>query len=208
MSITPKTLSAIQQAGEAIDKARQELTSAVTNHAQRVMAAIKHDPTHRDNEKALEDWKALTQLAREVETAEKQFRTIYFTAEQMVMQEVQVLPALTSHTTSPKTPPASNPPQIQDVIAKPAIKKAKKSKVAVLTPVATDAPKVNKLSKNDQKVLDHLGAVLQGREWTRLTLQSIAVGAGIPNGSSAAAMKRLLNGKRIEVDARGHYRLV
>ncbi|MBK6649089.1 MAG: hypothetical protein IPG42_04870 [Betaproteobacteria bacterium] len=91
MSITPQTLSSIQKAGEAIEAARQALAHAVTEHAQRVMGAIKHNPTHPDNEKSLEDWKALTQLAREVETAEQKFRTIYFTAEQMVCKRFKSL---------------------------------------------------------------------------------------------------------------------
>lgn len=197
MSITPQTLSAIQTAGEAIDTARQILANAVTEHAQRVMGAIKHDPTHSDNEKSLDDWKALTQLAREVESVEQQFRTIYFKAEQMVMQEVQVLPALSHQATSPQAPTVSSAAVVQDVIAKPASQKAKKSGKAT----------AGKLSKNDQKVLTHLSTLLSRRSWTRLTLQSIALGAGIPNGSSAAAIKRLLSAQRIAVDDQGQYRL-
>jgi hypothetical protein len=229
MSITPTTLSAIQQAGAAIDKARELLAHSVTEHAQRVMGAIKHDPTHRDNEQALEDWKALTQLAREVETAEQQFRTIYFAAERMVMQEVQVLPALTNQASRHKPEPAMDTPQIQDVIAKPAIKKVTKAKAkkkvasvsaapnaplqaaatakVVIAEAVTATPAL-KLSKNDQKVLGHLQTVLSNKSVTRLTLQSIALGAGIPNGSSAAAMSRLIKGKKVEVDAQGQYRLV
>ncbi len=224
MSINPTTLSAIQQAGAAIYAARELLAHSVTEHAQRVMGAIKHDPTHRDNEQFLEDWKALTQLAREVETAEQQFRTIYFAAERMVMQEVQVLPALTNQASSPKVEPATNTAQIQDVVAKPVSKKAVKPKTAkkvasgvkaINSPVETGAtPDVVtaapalKLSKNDQKVLGHLQTVLSNNSGTRLTLQSIALGAGIPNGSSAAAMSRLIKAKMVEVDAQGQYRLV
>ena len=229
MSITPTTLSAIQQAGAAIDKARELLAHSVTEHAQRVMGAIKHDPTHRDNEQSLEGWKALTQLAREVETAEQQFRTIYFAAERMVMQEVQVLPALTNQASRPKPEPAMDTPQIQDVIAKPATKKVTKAKAkkkvvsvsaapnaplqaaatakVVIAEAVTATPAL-KLSKNDQKVLGHLQTVLSNKSVTRLTLQSIALGAGIPNGSSAAAMSRLIKAKMVEVDAQGQYRLV
>lgn len=227
MSITPKTLSAIQQAGAAIDKARELLAHSVTDHAQRVMGAIKHDPTHRDNEQSLEDWKALTQLAREVELAEQQFRTIYFTAEQMVMQEVQVLPALTHQAASLKVGPAMNAAQVQDVVAKPVSKKAVKAKTAkqaasrvktgsVAKEPATDtkaasasasASPVLKLSKNDLKVLSHLQTVLSAKTGMRLTQHSIAAGAGIPNGSSAASMGRLLKANKIEVDNQGQYRL-
>ena len=205
MSITPQTLSSIQKAGEAIEAARQALAHAVTEHAQRVMGAIKHNPTHPDNEKSLEDWKALTQLAHEVETAEQQFRAIYFTAEQMVMQEVQVLPALAHQSASPKES-TSTQSVIQDVIAKPVIKRAKKSKMTIVT--ASSASPAIKLSKNDKKVLDHLKTLLSGSSWTRLTLQNIALGAGIPNGSSAASMNRLLKAKQVEIDAQGQYRLV
>jgi hypothetical protein len=229
MCITPTTLSAIQQAGAAIYAARELLAHSVTEHAQRVMGAIKHDPTHRDNEQSLEDWKELTKLAREVEAADLQFRTIYFTAERMVMQEVQVLPALTNQASSSKAEPAMDTPQIQDVIAKPATKKATKAKAKkkvisvsaapnapikataatkVVTAKAVAASTAPKLSKNDQKVLGHLQTVLSNKSVTRLTLQSIAIGAGIPNGSSAAAMSRLIKGNKVEVDAQGQYRLI
>ena len=204
MSITPQTLSSIQQAGEAINTARQELAHAVTEHAQRVMGAIKHDPTNRDNEKSLDDWKALTQLAREVETAEQQFRTIYFTAEQMVMQEVQVLPALAHQASSPRESSASDTSLVQDVVAKPVHKPTKKVKKAE----ASASSVSSNLSKNDQKVMGHLRTLLSDKSWSRLTLQSIALGAGIPNGSSAASMKRLLKVKQIEVNVQGQYRLV
>lgn len=206
MSITPQTLSAIQQAGEAIDAARHVLAQAVTEHAQRVMGAIKHDPTSRDNEKALEDWKALTQLAREVETVEQQFRSIYFTAEQMVMPEVQVLPALTHQATSPKAAASVSDSSVQDVIAKPLTMKAKTGNKATATVESTLPP--SRLSKNDKKVLDHLVRVLSSDNWTYLTLREIAEAAGIPNGSSDAAVKRLLKSKRIELGTRGLYRLV
>ncbi len=223
MSITPTTLSAIQQAGAAIYAARELLANSVTEHAQRVMGAIKHDPTHRDNEQSLEDWKKLTQLAREVEAADLQFRTIYFTAERMLVQEVEVLPALAHQAPSPKASPALNPPQVQDVIAKPGtvktLKPSAKKKLASVAAVA-NAPKevvtssrganetaAQKLTKNDQKVLGHLQTVLSGQTWARLTLQVIAVGAGIPNGSSAASMARLIKAKKVEVDAQGQYRL-
>ncbi|MBP8019035.1 MAG: hypothetical protein KAY82_03270 [Hylemonella sp.] len=209
MSITPKTLSAIQQAGEAIDAARHILADAVTDHASRVMSAIKHNPTGADNEIALEAWKALTQLAREVETVEQQFRNIYFTAEKMVIQEVQVLPALGHQEASPKALPATNISQVEDVIAKPSKMRRKTlTSTHKLAPAADLSTSItSKLSKNDQKVLDHLSKVLSRSNWTRTTLHSVALGAGIPHGSSSAAMNRLLAAKRIDVDAKGLYRL-
>lgn len=216
MSITPKTLSTIQKAGEAIDTARQVLASAVTDHASRVMNAIKHNPTNPDNESSLDAWKALTQLARDVESAEQQFRAIYFTAAKLVIPEVQVLPALGHQKAAPKALPATSEPQVQDVIAKPAVKKTRKLKVsgsvsvpaapvaAASTPAASST---GKISKNDQKVLTHLSTVLSSGSWTRLTQQSIALGSGIPNGSVAASLNRLITAKKLAVDPQGQYRL-
>jgi hypothetical protein len=204
MSITPTTLSAIQQAGEAINTARQVLADAVTEHAQRVMGAIKHNPTHPDNDKSLEDWKALTQLAREVEQVEQQFRSIYFSAERLVMPEVQVLPSLGHQPKAvPPATPIAHDAQIQDVIAKPSGKKPQAGKRGS----ASRAPAPG-LSTNDSKVLTHLTSVLTRTQWTRLTLQSIAQGAGIPNGSISIAMTRLVNAKQIKADGNSQYRLV
>ncbi len=203
MSITPHTLSAIQKAGEAIDFSRQALVDAVTEHAQRVMGAIKHNPTNPDNSKLLEDYKALTELAREVEVAERQFRAIYFSAEKMLLPEVQVLPALGHQTVNAVNVPHVSEQQVQDVVAKPTRMTRKKPKAA-----KTTGAKVSfKLSKNDQKVFDFLSGQMKPGSWTRLTLQSIAAGAGIPNGSSGAAMSRLLKAKLVKTDGKGQYQL-
>ena len=80
MSVTPSTLSAIQQAGQSIDMARHALVGAVNEHAQRVMAAIAEQPYSVDNDQLFASWKTLSRLAQEVSAIEEQFKTIYQTA--------------------------------------------------------------------------------------------------------------------------------
>ena len=79
-------------------------------------------------------------------------------------------------------------------------------------PVVVSAVILNRWSipegLNDSKVLTHLTSVLTRTQWTRLTLQSIAQGAGIPNGSISIAMTRLVNAKQIKADGNSQYRRV
>ena len=59
MSVTASTLSAIQQAWQSIDVARQSLVAAVNEQAQRVMLAVAEQPFSVGNDKLFASWKTL-----------------------------------------------------------------------------------------------------------------------------------------------------
>jgi hypothetical protein len=211
MSVTPSTLSSIQQAGQAIDIARLAIIAAVTEHAQRVMVAVAEQPSSGDNDKLFSSWKTLSRLAQEVNVIEEEFKVIYQTAADLAQPETSVLMAL-PHSAQHKTPArdsadtASNS-TVEDVQFKPgAAKRGPKPGAVRVTRKA--ASNVGGLSTNDSKVLDFLATQLNRKSWTRLTQAGIPDGAGIPIGSIGLALRRLIGFNQIVEGVKGRYKLV
>ena len=63
------------------------------------------------------------------------------------------------------------------------------------------------LKGNAAKVLEQLRTQLNNKRFTRTTQSEIAVAAGIPNGSIAAALKQLVDKGIVVEGERGHYKL-
>lgn len=94
MSVTPDTLSFIQQAGQSIDAARQALVEAVAQQGKVVASAVVEQPFGAVNDKLFAQWKTLARLAQEVQSIEDQFKAIYETAVGLKACDIQVLVAL------------------------------------------------------------------------------------------------------------------
>jgi hypothetical protein len=209
MSVTPSTLSAIQQAGQSIDLARQSLVTAVNEHAQRVMAAVAEQPFSVDNDQLFSSWKTLSRLAQEVTAIEEQFKAIYQTAADLVQPETAVLMAL-PHSARYKAPGRSSTGDagsatVEDVTFKP--RGAKRGPKPGAARSRQGAANVGGLSPNDVKTLDYLKSVLNRKSWTRLTQASMASGAGLPLGSIGLALRRLITSKQVIEGQKGRYKL-
>ena len=210
MSVTPSTLSAIQQAGQSIDVARQSIVTAVNEHAQQVMAAVADQPFNVDNDNLFSNWKTLSRLAQEVNAIEEQFKVIYQTAADLVQPETAILMAL-PHSARHKIPVRSDTSDaddstIEDVAVKPRAVKRGPKRGAVRTARHAAANSAG-LSANDAKVLDYLKKVLNRRSWTRLTQAGMASGADIPLGSIGLALRRLIGFNHVIEGRKGRYRL-
>ena len=217
MSVTPSTLSAIQQAGQAIDLARQSLSEAVKAHAQQVMAAVADQPFSVDNDKLFANWKTLARLAQEVHSIEEQFKTLYQTASGLAAPETPVLKALPQSgrhkTTGQAETYTLDTANAEDIQIKPATAKkvrrragARAGRKPAVRATAAAAPS-GSLSANDTKALDYLKTVLNRQRWTRVTQSDMAHGAGIPKGSIGLALRRLIAAARVLEGAKGSYKL-
>lgn len=215
MSVTAATLSAIQQAGQAIDAARQALALTVQDHGQQMMAAVASQPFGVDNDKLFAHWKTVARLAQEVHAMEEQLKTVYQTAATLVAPEVTVLTALphaASRTGASRRRAESEASrgeggQVEDVQVKPgqpahAARPSRSPARGGATETGAAA-----LSANDAKVLDFLQGQLDRRSWTALSQGRIADGAGIPRGSIGVAMRRLIQARRVLQGQKGRYRL-
>ncbi len=210
MSVTAATLSAIQQAGQAIDVARQSLAEAVQEHAQRVMMAVADQPFSVGNDKLFSQWKTVARLAQEVQAIEEQFKALYQTASDMAEPEAQVLKALPhaarTRATGPQGTYAMDTSAAEDVQVKPApAAKGPRSAKAGKAARRQSAPRSR--GGNDAKVLNFLKTTLNRKSWKRLTQSEMADGAGIPNGSIAVSVRRLTDSGTLREGEKGFYKL-
>lgn len=206
MSVTPDTLSFIQQAGQSIDAARQALVEAVAQQGQVVASAVVEQPFGAVNDKLFAQWKTLARLAQEVQSIEEQFKAIYETAVGLKARDIQVLVAL-SHVPRQKGSARSHlvdDAAVKDVTVKTkGVKKGPKLKVA--KPKAAASPQT--LAGNHAKVLDFLKTQINRKSWKPLTHATMAKGSGIPAGSVGASLARLKKDGLIITDDKGAYRL-
>ncbi len=204
MTISAKTLSAIQAAGQAIDAARAELASATQEHAAQVMQAVAANPFGAENDHLFNRWKAIARMSQSVQDMEAQCKAVFHAAAELAMDAKdeaipmsKAKPSLIGHADIDLAP--------SDVQAKP----DKQSKPNKLQPKAkpTAAKPRRALKGNAAKVLDHLRSQLSHKRFTRVTQSDIAAGAGIPNGSIGAALKQLTDKGVLNEGDKGHYKL-
>lgn len=216
MSVTPTTLSAIQQAGQSIDEARRALAEAVTAHAQRVMTAVAEQPFNVDNDKLFAYWKTAARLAQEVQAIEEQFKTIYQTAEGLLVPETPVLTALPQSGRGRSgghrggaavDTSAAEDVEVKVAVTPPAPRKARAARPARAAAAPRAASGGDALSTNDAKLLAFLKTALNRKSWKRTTHGSMAQGAGMPLGSVGLALRRLIAGGRVVEGEHGHYKL-
>ena len=206
MSVTPDTLSFIQQAGQSIEAARQALVEAVAQQGQVVASAVVEQPFGAVNDKLFAQWKTLARLAQEVHSIEDQFKMIYETATSLKARDIQVLVAL-PHVPRQKGPARSQ--LVDDAVVKDAavrtkgVKKAQKRKNAKHKAAASPQT----LAGNHAKVLDFLKTELNRKSWKPLTQATMAKGSGIPAGSVGASLARLKKDGLILTDDKGGYKL-
>ncbi|APW40040.1 hypothetical protein RD110_24900 [Rhodoferax koreense] len=222
MTISAKTLSAIQAAGQAIDTARAELAAATQDHADLVMQAVATNPFGAENDHLFNRWKAIARISQSVQDMEAQCKVVFHAAAELAMHTASEgdnpapmrkgKPSLIGQSTIDLAP--------SDVVAKPqrAAKKASR-KTAVAKAGNKAGNKVgNKVGKaktrtprplkgNAALVLEHLRGLLDTKSFTRVTQSDIASGAGIPNGSIGAALKQLTDKGLLSEGDRGHYKL-
>ncbi len=197
MTISAKTLSAIQAAGQAIDIARAELAAATQEHATQVMQAVATNPFGAENDHLFNHWKAIARMSQSVQDMEAQCKAVFHAAAELAMHADgstsapmrKAKPSLIGHAAIDLEP--------SDVQAKPNKRKAK----------AKSGKKQRPLKGNAAKVLDHLRGQLDAKHFTRVTQSDIAASAGIPNGSIGAALKQLTAKGLLTEGDKGHYKL-
>lgn len=194
MTISAKTLSAIQTAGQALDTARADLAMATQEHAARVMQAVAENPFGAENDHLFNRWKAIARMAQSVQDMEAQCKAVFQAAGELAMDTHGQEPArrgrkpsMLGHATIDLAP--------SDVQEKP--RRGRKPKAATQRP----------LKGNAAKVLEQLRTQLNNKRFTRTTQSDIASAAGIPNGSIAAALKQLVDKGIVVEGERGHYKL-
>ena len=208
MSIAPKTLLSLQQAGESLYAARQAFAQEVQNNASRVVGIVASEPFSNDADRAYGQLRTIARMAHELQAMEEQLKTLYGSAMELAAAEPQVLVDLSDRSPRARVQPSAlGVEEAQDVQIKPVQPKQPLRKKATASVTAEPARPRQRLSANDQKVLAYLKQVLDRRSWKPLTQVAIADGAGIPKGSVGLALRRVIDAGMVREGQKGNYRL-
>jgi hypothetical protein len=229
MSLSKTTLSAIQQAGQALHKATVVVASAVREQAEHMVATVASQPFQAEGEQAFANFKMLAHLSQELLALEEQLKNLYATASDLASPVMDVVAALPRPSARARAAAQSPNDVAEDAVVKPASVRSSKrvsKKVAAKSSadtttkagakaVAKKAPKAAAkkaatavaLTANDSKVLDYLKTVLKPGEWADLTGASVAKGAAMPLGSIGISMKKVVAFGAVKKRGRGSYML-
>jgi hypothetical protein len=94
MSFSPSTLSAIQQAGQSLHSAGQDVADAVRAQAERMVATVASQPFDPESDDSYAMFRTMARMAHDLQALEEQLKYLYMTAAEMVTPELAVLVAL------------------------------------------------------------------------------------------------------------------
>lgn len=209
MSLNARILQSIQQAGQSLHDCREQLKAEVSRHTEQLISVMASQPLGPAADNAFGQLKHVARIHQELQAIEEQLRGIYRSADQITGEEVQVIDALPHRRASASS---------GSVLAEDAqlINRAGKRKVrettAVVQPksgaVASSSLRSGgRVSTNDDKVLAALRRLLKSSKNATLSQAQISSAAGVPVGSMAASLRRLLASGVIRQIARGRYQL-
>lgn len=208
MSLSKTTLSAIQQAGQALHEATVVVSAAVREQAEHLVTTVASQPFQAEGEQAFANFKSLARLSQDLLTLEEQLRNLYAAASELASPEMDVV------ATAPRVANlrrvAAGAEVAEDAIVKPAVARRARKVNAVAKKPKVQREKRTKsgaLSGNDTKVLQHLQSVLNNSTWTTITGMSIAQGSGLPLGSVGISLKRVIASGAVLKNGRSDYKL-
>jgi hypothetical protein len=203
MSLSPSTLSSIQQAGQGLHAARLAVASEVQSNAERVVASLASQPFSPELDQAYTQLRSVARMAHELQALEDQLKALYSVAAEKATSKDQVLIALPNHLGYAKSHLVKGGEGAEDAIAKaPVVRKSKPK-----TPKTGKSDKPARLSPNDMKVLAYLKTVLDRRSWQSITHATLSQASEIPLGSVGNALRRLIASGSLLEDSKGAYRL-
>jgi hypothetical protein len=141
MSLSKTSLSAIQQAGQALHKATVVVADAVRAQAEHMVATVASQPFQVEGEQAFTNFKMLARLSQDLLSLEDQLKNLYATASELASPEMDVVAALPHGSARIRAAAALTEDVAEDVVAKtnptrrakPATKRVAKSVTKPIT---------------------------------------------------------------------------
>ncbi len=214
MSLSKTTLSAIQQAGQALHKATVVVADAVRSQAEHMVATVASQPFQAEGEQAFTNFKMLARLSQDLLSLEDQLKTLYAAASDLASPEMDVVAALPHGSARVRVAASATEDVAEDVVVKPnptrrtkvSAKPASQVAAKTVSKAATKkAAKAITLTVNDNKVLQFMKSVLKPGESSALTGMVISKGAGLPLGSVGISVKKVLASGAVKKSGRGMY---
>lgn len=204
MSLSSKTISAIQKAGAAVFTADAALKDAVNEYAALVNSAMASNPFHSSNDALFRNWQTAARLSQTLASMEEELRKVHQAATEMVADDaVPVVLALAAPGFTVGRDTAV------DVVIK-RVKKAPAVKASSTKerPSVGTSPKPRIEGGNAAKLLSHLQTVLGGDDFQAISQTATAKVVGIPMGSITAAIKALVGRGQLLTGPGGSLKLV
>ena len=203
MSIAPRTLSALQHAGQAVFDAHAALTEDTKTQATRVSESLALNPFALENDSLFNAWKTVARLAQEVQNIEGQMRGLYASAAALG-EDAGI--SVTDIRSLAAPEPVSVSLKGMQVIEGP--RTAKTAKAANASKSIKDVKDVSGMKGNNAKVFACLSALLNDSDFMPIKQSRVADAAGIPKGSINLAIRQLIALRVIEEGRKSHYRLI
>lgn len=201
MPITTNALALIQRAGEALQKANQQIAQEMAGQSSALVATITSAPFGGEADKALTDLRNVAVVHHELGSLEEKLKTIYLSAMKVTGEQnkVEVIQAIAHHPRVRQPTPEAP----EDVQPRPV--KAKSKAKSSTNPSKTSAPRP--LSPSASKVLAALSTMLNKAEMTAVQQTSLAALTSVSPASVNTAIKVLVAQGLILGDGKGSYRL-
>jgi hypothetical protein len=199
MSLSPKNLSSIQKAGQAVHDSSVVIAAAVRTQAESMVTSMSTAPFSVESEQLISRFKTLSKLCQGLGAVEAQLQEIYAIAADLASpaSDVILLPSIT------KRKSATNASAV-DVISKP----SKPTKLARVPKEAKKGgPKAVALTANDNKLLAYLQGALKRGDAKAITGSTLASGSGLPLGSVGVSLKKIIATGAVNQVGRGTYQI-
>ena len=204
MTISSKTLDAIQAAGAAAFAAHAELQTTVSEYSERVKAAVMGNAFDMGNDSLFSEWKTLARLAQAVGQIEAELLKVYSAATTLSTSKVSgvpVMPALSLPQLSQQPMEVVSSINATDVRVKKSLAKGSKK------PATAKQKKERPLRGNTAKLLTHLLQKLNKNEFVEVNRSALAGEIGIPVGSIGASVVKLVQTGHIVQGPKGELKL-
>ena len=199
MSLSPKNLSSIQKAGQAVHDSSMVIAAVVRTQAESMVASMSTAPFSVESEQLISRFKTLSKLSQGLGAVESQLQELYSIAAELAnpASDVILLPSIT------KRKAATNAAAV-DVISKPSkpIKPAK-----VLKNAKKGGLKAVGLTVNDKKLLAYLQGALKSGDAKAITGSALAAGSDLPLGSVGVSLKKIIASGAVNQVGRGTYQI-
>jgi len=203
------TLAYVQQAGQAVSTAREQLHAQLQRQVEKLATVVAAQPFGPDADRAYAQLRAVARMTQELQSIEDQLLQVYKAAAQFEEgQDIQVLVALPRHGTRAVAVPVEDVVDAKEVPSRRAGRTSKATRQPRdLQPTATQSGRQRAGVSNEVRLLKGLRKVLNKRSWTVMTQSQMAQATGIPQGSVGAALNRVIVSGQVLVGERGQYRL-
>lgn len=209
MASNNPTLASVQQAGQAVSTARQQLHNQLQRQVEKLATVVAAQPFGPDADRAYAQLRAVARMTQELQSIEDQLVQVYQAAAQFEeAQDIQVLVALPRHgsrTASTTTENVVDAKEVQPHRRTPKPREVKPSRAQ--RKAAAPAKRSTGSTNNEDRLMAGLRKHLNKRSWTPMTQSQMAQVTGLPQGSVGAALKRVIASGRVIVGDQGQYRL-